>query len=55
MARILKIHNHFQPPKINTKKVWIGAAVIIVVILLLLNSSLFSLKYIEVEGNERVS
>lgn len=55
MARVLKIHNHYKPPKIDMKKFWIGIGAVLLVILVLLNSSLFSLKHVEIEGNERVS
>lgn len=55
MARILKIENGFHPPKISRKKFWLAVGAVVLLVLLLLNSSLFSLKHVELEGNERVS
>ncbi len=55
MARILKIENGFHPPKIDRKKFWLIVGAVILLVLLLLNSSIFSLKHVELEGNERVS
>ena len=55
MARILKIENGFHPPKINRKKFWLIVGAVVLLILLLLNSSIFSLKHVELEGNQRVS
>lgn len=55
MAKVLKIQNHFKPPKINQKKFWITMGAVLLLVLLLLNSSIFSLKHVEVVGNERVT
>ncbi len=55
MARILKIENGFHPPKIDRKKFWLIVGGIVLFLLLLLNSSVFSLKTVKIEGNERVS
>ena len=55
MARILKIENGFHPPKIDRKKFWLIVGGVVLFILLLLNSSVFSLKTVKIEGNERVS
>lgn len=55
MARVLKIQNGYQPPKKSRKKLWLGIAAVILLALLILNSSIFSLKHVEIEGNERVS
>ena len=55
MARILKIENGFHPPQIDKKKLWMIVGGVVLLVLLLLNSSLFSLKTVKLEGNERVS
>lgn len=55
MARVLKIHGGYQQPGKSNKKIWLIAAAAILLILLLLNSSIFSLKHVELEGNQRVS
>jgi len=55
MARILKIENGFHPPKIDRKKFWLIVGGAVLLVLLLLNSSIFSLKHVKLEGNERVS
>ena len=55
MARILKIENGFHPPKIDRKTLWMIIGGIVLFLLLLLNSSVFSLKTVKLEGNERVS
>lgn len=55
MARILKIENGFHPPKIDRKKFWMIVGGVVLLLLLLLNSSIFSLKTVKLEGNQRVS
>ena len=55
MARVLKIHNGYQPPRNSRKKLWLIAAALVLFVLLILNSSIFSLKHVEIEGNTRVS
>ncbi len=55
MARILKIENGFHPPKIDRKTFWLIVGGVVLLVLLLLNSSIFSLKHVKLEGNQRVS
>lgn len=55
MARILKIRNRFEESKKSRKTLWLILAAVLLLIIIVLNSSLFSLKYVEIEGNERVS
>ena len=51
MARILKIENGFHPPKIDRKKFWVIVGGVVLFLLLLLNSSIFSLKTVELVFN----
>ena len=55
MARILKIETGFHQPKIDRKKFWMIVGGVVLLLLLLLNSSIFSLKTVKLEGNQRVS